>query len=192
VSGTPSLRPDRPRPHRLADLARALGLPPPPVDGQVTGVSLNSRTVRPGDLYAALPGSRAHGAGYAAEAAAAGAAAVLTDPAGLPLAAAAGLPVLVAEAPRAVLGRLAATVYGDPSATLLVLGVTGTNGKTTTAYLLEHALRQAGHRTGLLGTVETRIAGQAVPSVRTTCDMPLISLVRSGGATSTTRLGIAA
>jgi len=172
VSGTPSLRPDRPRPHRLADLARALGLPPPPVDGQVTGVSLNSRTVRPGDLYAALPGSRAHGAGYAAEAAAAGAAAVLTDPAGLPLAAAAGLPVLVAEAPRAVLGRLAATVYGDPSATLLVLGVTGTNGKTTTAYLLEHALRQAGHRTGLLGTVETRIAGQAVPSVRTTPEAP--------------------
>jgi UDP-N-acetylmuramoyl-L-alanyl-D-glutamate--2,6-diaminopimelate ligase len=172
VSGTPSLRPNRPRPHRLADLARALGLPAPAADGQVTGVSLNSRTVHPGDLYAALPGSRAHGAGYVGDAAAAGATAVLTDPAGLSRAAASGLPVLVAEAPRAVLGRLAAIVYGDPSATLLVLGVTGTNGKTTTAYLLEHALRQAGHLTGLIGTVETRIAGQAAPSVRTTPEAP--------------------
>ena len=172
VSAPPSLRPNRPRPHRLADLACALGLPPPSADAQLTGVSLNSRTVRPGDLYAALPGSRTHGAGYAGDAAAAGAAAVLTDPTGRELAAATGLPVLVHDAPRAVLGWLAAVVYGDPSGTLLVLGVTGTNGKTTTAYLLDHALRQAGHRTGLIGTVETRIAGQAVPSVRTTPEAP--------------------
>jgi UDP-N-acetylmuramoyl-L-alanyl-D-glutamate--2,6-diaminopimelate ligase len=172
VSATPSLRPNRPRPHRLADLARAAGLPPPALDAQVTGVSLDSRAVRHGDLYAALPGSRTHGAKYAGAAAAAGATAVLTDPAGQPEAAEAGLPVLVAAAPRALLGRLSALVYGDPTAALLVLGLTGTNGKTTTAYLLEHALRRAGHRTGLLGTVETRIAGRAVPSVRTTPEAP--------------------
>jgi UDP-N-acetylmuramoyl-L-alanyl-D-glutamate--2,6-diaminopimelate ligase len=172
VSATRPLRPHRPRPQRLAELAGALGVPPAAADVAVSGVSLDSRAVCPGDLYAALPGSRAHGAAFTREAAAAGAAAVLTDPAGLPLAAAAGLPVLVAENPRAALGRLAALVYDDPSAALLVLGVTGTNGKTTTAYLLEHGLRQAGHRTGLIGTVETRIAGQAVPSVRTTPEAP--------------------
>ena len=172
MSATPSLRPNRPYPHRLADLARILGLPPPSTDAQVTGVALDSRGVRPGDLYAALPGARVHGADFTADAAAAGAVAVLTDPAGQARAAASGLPVLVAATPRAVLGRVAASVYGDPTAGLLVLGVTGTNGKTTTCYLLEHALRHAGRTTGLVGTVETRIAGQAVPSVRTTPEAP--------------------
>ena len=78
-------------------------------------------------------------------AAAAGAAAVFTDPAGAELAAPTGLPVLVADEPRALLGALSAAVWGDPTAGMLVLGVTGTNGKTTTAYLLEEGLRAAGH-----------------------------------------------
>ena len=168
MSGTPPLRPSRPTAHRLSELAATLELPAPAVDAAVTGVTHDSTAVRPGDLLAALPGSRTHGARFAAAAAAAGAAAVLTDPAGAALAGPSGLPVLVAERPRALLGRLAALVYGDPTARMLVIGVTGTNGKTTTAYLVEEGLRAAGHVTGLVGTVETRIAGESVPSTRTT------------------------
>ena len=171
MSGTSPLRPSRPRPHRLAELASALGLPPlagAAGDTVVTGVTHDSSAVRPGDLLAALPGARTHGARFAAAAATAGAVAVFTDPAGAELAAGTGLPVLVAERPRPLLGALSAAVYGDPTAGMLVIGVTGTNGKTTTAYLLEEGLRAAGHVTGLIGTVETRVAGESVPSTRTT------------------------
>jgi UDP-N-acetylmuramoyl-L-alanyl-D-glutamate--2,6-diaminopimelate ligase len=168
VSGTTPLRPSRPRPHRLAELATALGLPVPDRDAVVTGITHDSSAVRPGDLLAALPGSRTHGARFAGVAAAAGAAAVFTDPAGAELAAPAGLPVLVADRPREVLGALSAAVWSDPTAGMVVLGVTGTNGKTTTAYLLEEGLRAAGHTTGLVGTIETRVAGESVPSIRTT------------------------
>jgi UDP-N-acetylmuramoyl-L-alanyl-D-glutamate--2,6-diaminopimelate ligase len=137
------------------------------VDGvEVTGCTHDSRAVRPGDLYAALPGARAHGADFVAEVIAAGAAAVLTDEVGV--ARFAGLPVLVADNPRAVLGEVARWVHDDPAAALLLLGVTGTNGKTTTAFLLEAGLRAAGYATALLGTVVTRIGDDVLPSVRTT------------------------
>jgi len=143
----------------------------------VTGVTLDSRSVLPGDLYAALPGFHAHGADFAADAFAAGAVAVLTDPAGLTRlraldevgsGAVPRVPVLLADHPREVLGELAATVYGHPAEALTVLGVTGTNGKTTTAYLIESALRACGQRTGLIGTVETRIGDERLDSERTT------------------------
>ena len=168
MPATSPLRPARPRPHRLAELAAAVGLPIPAADAQVTGLTHDSTAVRPGDLLAALPGARTHGARFAAAAKAAGATAVFTDPAGAAEAAATGLPVLVADRPRELLGRLAAAVHDDPTADMLVLGVTGTNGKTTTAYLLDGALRAAGHTTGLVGTVETRLAGESIPSKRTT------------------------
>ena len=142
------------------------------VEQAVTGVTLDSRAVRTGDLYAALPGARVHGADFIAAAAAAGAVAVLTDAAGGAAAAAAGLPALVAGDPRAVLGDVAAAVYGDPTRTLLLLGVTGTNGKTTVCYLLEAGLRAAGHATGLVGTIETCVGGESVPSARTTPEAP--------------------
>ncbi len=134
----------------------------------VTGVTHASGEVRPGDLYAALPGARRHGAEFVAGAAAAGAVAVLTDPAGAERAGAGGLPVLVVPDPRAVLGPLASAVYGDPTAQLIVIGLTGTAGKTSTAYLVESGLRAAGHTTGLIGTVETRLGDLVVDSVRTT------------------------
>ncbi len=157
----------------LADLAQVLGTvaPPHPLT-PVTGVTLDSRRVAPGDLYAALPGANVHGARFCAQAAAAGAVAVLTDPAGRADAEAADLPTLVVDAPRAVLGDLARRVHGDPGARLTTFGVTGTNGKTTTAYLVESLWRTAGWTTGLLGTVETRIAGERVSSVRTTPEAP--------------------
>jgi UDP-N-acetylmuramoyl-L-alanyl-D-glutamate--2,6-diaminopimelate ligase len=134
----------------------------------VSGVTHASDQVRPGDLYAALPGRRCHGAQFVPAAAAAGAVAVLTDPAGAPAAAAAGLPALVVPDPRARLGEVAARVYGDPSARLPVIGITGTAGKTTTAYLLEAGLRAAGRRPALLSTVQTRLGPVALDSVRTT------------------------
>ena len=140
------------------------------LDAAVTGVCLDSRSVREGDLYAALPGANVHGARFAAAAVRAGAVAVLTDPAGAGVAALTELtvPVLVVPDPRAVLGEVAAAVYGRPADRLTMLGVTGTNGKTTTAYLLDGALRQLGRRTGLIGTVETRVDRQRLASVRTT------------------------
>ncbi len=170
------LRPDHPRPLPLADIAARLGVPAPSgaaaagtaAGTAVTGITHASGQVRPGDLYAALPGARTHGARFAGQAAAAGAVAVLTDPAGLPLARPVGLPVLVVRSPREVLGEVADLVYGEPTAALPVLGVTGTSGKTTTVYLLEAGLAAAGRTTGLVGTVETRMAGRAVPSALTT------------------------
>jgi UDP-N-acetylmuramoyl-L-alanyl-D-glutamate--2,6-diaminopimelate ligase len=154
---------------RLQEVADRLDVPAPPAghaDVLVTGISLDSRTVQPGDLYAALPGARTHGARFTASAAAAGAVAVLTDPAGA--ATAAGLPALVVPHPRAVLGGLAAWLFGEPARRMTTFGVTGTNGKTTTTYLLDGALRAGGCRTGLVGTVETRIGEHRLPSVRTT------------------------
>ena len=136
----------------------------------VTGVTLDSRAIRPGDLYAALPGANVHGASFVAMAVGNGAAAVLTDPAGASLLALSELPVpvLVVPDPRASLGPVAALVYGHASEQLTMLGITGTNGKTTTAYLLDSALRALGHVTGLIGTVETRIGEDRIKSVRTT------------------------
>ncbi|WP_208818016.1 UDP-N-acetylmuramoyl-L-alanyl-D-glutamate--2,6-diaminopimelate ligase [Micromonospora terminaliae] len=168
VPGNP--RPATVNPVRLGDLAARLAVAPPEgaAEVAVTGVTHASQEVRPGDLYAALPGARRHGAEFAAAAAGAGAVALLTDPAGVALAAAAGLPVLVVDDPRAVLGEVAATVYGDPTAGLTMIGVTGTAGKTSTSYLIESGLRAAGHTTGLIGTVETRLGDLVIDSVRTT------------------------
>src|ERR1700754_3488023 len=104
----------------------------------------------------------------AAQAAEAGAVAVLTDEAGRAAALESGLPVLVADDPRAVLGAAAGAVYGDPSARLTMIGITGTAGKTSTAYLVESGLRAAGMIAGLIGTVETRLGDLVVTSVRTT------------------------
>jgi len=136
----------------------------------VTGVTLDSRAIRPGDLYAALPGANVHGASFVETAVGLGAVALLTDPAGAALLALSELPVpvLVVPEPRAVLGRVAALVYGRASQELTMLGITGTNGKTTTAYLLDSALRALGRVTGLIGTVETRIGEDRIKSVRTT------------------------
>jgi UDP-N-acetylmuramoyl-L-alanyl-D-glutamate--2,6-diaminopimelate ligase len=174
-----ALRPARTPARPLTGLAALLGLTALPSQtvgvgaatgrpGAVSGITLDSRQVRPGDLYAALPGDHDHGARFAADAARSGAVAVLTDPAGRDLAAGSGLPLLVVPDPRSRLGEVASWVYGNPSAGLRLIGVTGTSGKTTTTYLIEAGLRMAGHRTGLIGGVETRIAGEVTASKLTT------------------------
>jgi UDP-N-acetylmuramoyl-L-alanyl-D-glutamate--2,6-diaminopimelate ligase len=134
----------------------------------VRGVTQDSRAVQPGDLYIARAGEHSHGIDHVDAAVAAGAVAALTDPGSAPKARAAGLAVVIVDDPQAATGPTAAWVYGDPARGLRMIGVTGTNGKTTTGYLLDAGLRKAGVRTGLIGTIETRIAGEALGSAHTT------------------------
>jgi UDP-N-acetylmuramoyl-L-alanyl-D-glutamate--2,6-diaminopimelate ligase len=155
----------------LGAVAARIGVPAS-APASVSGVTLRAAEVRPGDLFAALPGSRAHGADFAATALAAGAAAVLTDPDGAARPVLAGVPLLVHPRPRDVLGAASSLVYGDPTARLSVLGITGTSGKTTVAHLVEAGLAAAGRATGLIGTVGTRIGGQRLPSAFTTPEAP--------------------
>lgn len=178
-------RPRAPRRTSLAEIASWLGVPAPEAEVEVTGISLSSQRILPGDLYAALPGSRAHGASYAVEAARSGAVAVLTDETGSQLAAEAGLPVLVVTDPRAVLGWLAARIHGDPADSLRLLAVTGTQGKTTTTRLAELALEGAGITAAVIGTVGTRVAGEDIKTALTTPEAPdlhgLFALMRERG-----------
>jgi UDP-N-acetylmuramoyl-L-alanyl-D-glutamate--2,6-diaminopimelate ligase len=173
------LRPRRARLRPLAGLAELLGVrtagrdAPGPLtvasgSRGVSGITHDSRRVRPGDLYAALPGATHHGARFSAQAASAGATAILTDPSGKELAIRSGLPVFVVGDPRARLGQVASWIYGNPSGKLMLIGVTGTSGKTTTTYLLESGLRAAGHLTGLVGGVQTKIGDVTEDSGLTT------------------------
>ncbi len=144
-------------------------------DVQVTGVTLRGQNAQAGDLFAALPGTRAHGGRYAADAVERGAVAVLTDQDGVAEIVAYGglnVPILVHPNPRAALGEVAAAVYGRPSDHLRVIGVTGTSGKTTTTYLVEAGLRAAGRVAGLIGTVGVHIDGRQQPGGLTTPEAP--------------------
>jgi UDP-N-acetylmuramoyl-L-alanyl-D-glutamate--2,6-diaminopimelate ligase len=175
-----AIRPARQQPQPLSALSALLGVRltsagnsfSPNELGCIGGVTLDSRAVQPGDLYVALPGARVHGAAFCDDAVAAGAVAVLTDADGRARAVSTGVPVFVVADPRARLGEVACWVYGDPSARLRLIGVTGTSGKTTSTYLLESGLRAAGHTTGLIGGVETRIGAERLPSSLTTPEAP--------------------
>jgi UDP-N-acetylmuramoyl-L-alanyl-D-glutamate--2,6-diaminopimelate ligase len=171
------LRPSHPAGQALGPLADQVGaVIQPAEDGRetvVTGVTLRSQDAAPGDLFAALPGASSHGGRFANDAVNRGAVAVLTDSDGLDhMGPHPSAPVLVHPDPRSVLGGLAATVYGNPSRHLRVIGVTGTSGKTTTTYLVEAGLRSADRVAGLIGTVGIRIAGEDLPSALTTPEAP--------------------
>ena len=177
MGATPRTRPERPPETPIGDLAQWLRAATYDVeatgdlDTVVTGLTLSSQRSFPGDLYAALPGSSAHGMAYAADAVAAGAVALLTDPSGVAQAPV-GAPLLVVAEPRRLLGRLAAHVYGDPANGMRMIGVTGTQGKTTTTRLAEGGLQSARVRAGVIGTVGTRIAGEEVKTALTTPEAP--------------------
>jgi len=176
VAIRPASRPQRP----LSALSTLLGVRlvaagrsvPPNELGFLSGLTLDSRSVEPGDLYVALPGARVHGAVFCADAVAAGAVAVLTDPDGRARAVASGVPVFVLADPRGKLGEIACWAYGDPSSRLRLIGVTGTSGKTTSTYLIESGLRAAGHKTGLVGGVELRVGEEKLASSLTTPEAP--------------------
>ena len=158
---------------QLADIAGARIVNPPSSDAPVTFVGLDSQNVEPGGLFAALPGTRVHGATYAFDSAAG---AILTDEAGLAIIqqTADRRPVLVVDDVRAILGHVAAEVYGQPSQSFTLLGVTGTSGKTTTTYMLEKGLTAAGCKVGLIGTTGTKIMGRDVATELTTPEAPML------------------
>jgi UDP-N-acetylmuramoyl-L-alanyl-D-glutamate--2,6-diaminopimelate ligase len=141
-------------------------------DPVVSGISIDSRLVRPGDLYVALSGAHHHGAEFIQQAAQAGAVAILTDVAGGRIANGAQLPVIVVDHPRQTMAGVAATIYGRPADALTMCAVTGTNGKTTTTFLLDAALRAGGVTTGLVGTVGFLLNGVALDCVPTTVTTP--------------------
>jgi UDP-N-acetylmuramoyl-L-alanyl-D-glutamate--2,6-diaminopimelate ligase len=134
---------------------------------EVTSVTHESRRVAPGALFACIPGARADGHDHAPAAVAAGAVALLTERA-------LGLDVTEAVVPstRAALGPISARFFGAPSQAMRCLGVTGTNGKTTTTYLLEAIAQAVGDRVGVVGTTGARIDGVGVPLVHTTPEAP--------------------
>ncbi|WP_312856423.1 UDP-N-acetylmuramoyl-L-alanyl-D-glutamate--2,6-diaminopimelate ligase, partial [Nocardioides pelophilus] len=150
----------------------------------ITGITLDSRRVLPGDVYAALPGARAHGIDFVDQAAAAGASAVLTDESGA-AAVPPGLPAVVVAWPRAVLGVVSAGIYGHPARAMRMIGVTGTQGKTTVTRLLDSGLGAAGIPSAVIGTVGTRVAGVDLKTALTTPEAPdlhgLFALMREQG-----------
>src|SRR5260370_22590267 len=153
---------------RTAGRAGPGPLTSPSASRGVSGITHDSRRVQSGDLYVALRGGNHHAGGSSAQAASAGATAILTDPAGKEFAIRSGLPVFVVGDPRSRLGAVSSWVYGNPSGKLTLIGVTGTSGKTTTTYLVKSGLRAAGHLTGLVGGVQTRVGEVTVDSWLTT------------------------
>jgi len=142
-------------------LADVMGVDAPPVE--VADLAFDTRAVRPGTLFFCVPGFTRDGHDFAPEAVARGAVALVVErPLGL------GVPEVRVDDVRAAMAPAAARIAGDPTARLRVVGVTGTNGKTTTCYLLRALLEAGGIRTGLLGTVSSVVAGVEAPTVRTT------------------------
>lgn len=165
----PILRPDAVAPVSLIDFADHFALEAPAADAVLTGISMNTNDLRPGDLFVAMPGKKTHGAEFIEKAISLGATAVATDSAGLAHTKGISVPVVTVENPRHRLGDLAAFVYGNlPGKMPKLFGTTGTNGKTSTTYLLEAILRQIGEITGLTSTAERHIAGETIVSRLTT------------------------
>ena len=135
-------------------------------DVDVRGLAYDSRQVEPGFLFAAIPGTRVDGREFIAEAVERGAVAIMEQ--GTTTGRDQPIARVGVDDVRSALARLANEFYGRPSEKLKLIGVTGTNGKTTTAYLLESIFRQAGLATGLIGTIEYRVNGTRVSAERTT------------------------
>lgn len=141
------------------------------------------RQVVPGGLFFCVRGARADGHDFAGEAARSGAA-VLVVERWLDL----DLPQLLVPSARQAMGPMSAVVFGEPARSLTIVGVTGTNGKTTVVHLLDAVLRTAGHRTGAIGTVGAHVAGDPIPLARTTPEAPdlqrLLARMRNAGVTT--------
>ena len=147
-------------------------------DREVSGLALDSRRVKPGDAFFALPGVNADGARFARAAVESGAVAVFGQ--GLPESP--GATRIEVDEPRLALAQAACRYHGSPSQLLQVVAVTGTNGKTTTTYLVEAIIIAAGRRAGVIGTTGVRLAGETLPSAFTTPESPdlqsLLALMR--------------
>lgn len=166
----PVIRPEHLRPRSLELLVAELGLRSlGELRGvEISGLTVMTREVTTGDIFVAVRGAHKHGAEFASDARDNGAVAVLTDDEGAVIAADAGLPIVIVDSPRAVLGDIARWVYRTDEDAPQYFGITGTNGKTSTAYLLEGILRQMGITTGLSTTAERHIGELSVVSRLTT------------------------
>lgn len=168
-----ALRPTATPPAPLPVLVSGLGLMgDTSAQVAVTGITLDSRSVQPGWLYVALPGSRAHGAQFGEAAVRDGAAAILTDDVGRDLLRGVGVPVVASDDVRGAMGIVAARMFGEPARSMTMLGVTGTNGKTTTVAMLQAGLAAAGTLTGTIGTIGFRLGDDEVKSGRSTVTTP--------------------
>ncbi len=135
---------------------------------EITGVDIDSRRVEPGHLFVAIKGTQTDGHAFMDKAASLGAAAILCET--MPDNMAEGVTYVKVASTEDAVGSVATIFYGEPSKKLKLIGVTGTNGKTTIATLLYDMFRKLGHRCGLLSTVCNYIEGEAVPASHTTPD----------------------
>lgn len=154
---------------KLGELLEQLGLDGRDYAGsEISGITADSRQVAPGMLFVALAGERVDGHAYAVQAAQAGAAAVLAEDASR--IGSCGVPVFEYRQLARELYKIACHFYGYPSSRLTVIGVTGTNGKTSTVFFIKNILQTAGRRAGLIGTIHNEIGDLIVPAVNTTPD----------------------
>ncbi|MGD1948163.1 MAG: UDP-N-acetylmuramoyl-L-alanyl-D-glutamate--2,6-diaminopimelate ligase [Leptolyngbyaceae cyanobacterium] len=154
----------------LAQSPARFAIEHPALDQAVTGLCTNSKSCQPGDLFIGMPGTRVDGGEFWPDAIEKGAIAAIISPRALdkqPAEDASTLVIPVQDIPK-VCGELAATFYSYPGKTLKLVGVTGTNGKTTTTHIIEHFLNAAKMPTGLLGTLYTRWPGHQETAVHTT------------------------
>ncbi len=151
---------------------------------EVQGLAYDSRKVKPGDLFVAIRGSRDDGHRHIPEALAKGARALLLQE---PPAEVSQVPWAIVPDTREALARIACRLFGDPSREVRLGGITGTNGKTTTAYLVEAILREAGREVGVIGTVNYRYCGRELTADNTTPEsyelQRLLREMRSSGVT---------
>lgn len=171
---------------RLSQLISAIEISPGTMpagnDPDIVSIHYHAEDVQPGGLFVAMPGLKADGHDFITRAVEKKAAAIVAQrPIKAPV------PVIVTGDTRIALARLAARFYGDPAADLVLIGLTGTNGKTTTAYIIESILTQAGHATGVIGTIEYRYAGRSFDNAMTTPESSdlqrILSDMRDAGVT---------
>ncbi len=143
----------------LGELANFVGVECTNEDLKFTGVTLDSRAVKEGDLFFALSGQKVHGAFFAGDAIERGAVAIVTDFGGSKLINS-SIPILILSDPRVLVGAIASWFYRNPFASLDAVGITGTNGKTTTAALVEELWRMDGRTSGFIGTIGISIDGE--------------------------------
>lgn len=143
-------------------------------DIEINGISQNAADVEPGDIFVAINGAKHHGIEFLDQAISNGAVAVITDINGKND----KLPTLIVEDPRRIVGEIASFIYGEPSSNMFTVGITGTNGKTTVTTLLHQIWQRAGWDSGLIGTVNTQINDEILPSIHTTPEAaPLQSML---------------
>jgi UDP-N-acetylmuramoyl-L-alanyl-D-glutamate--2,6-diaminopimelate ligase len=154
-------------------------------DPAITGVAYRSDMVSPGDAFFCIRGFAHDGHDFARDAVDRGAAALVVEYELREI----PVPQFVVADTRVALALASAGFFDNPSRTMNLVGITGTNGKTTTTYLLDSIMRVAGHTTGIVGTVETRVAGERIPASRTTPESSdleaLLARMRAAGVTAT-------